>query len=66
MCFFIKNDDLLKKCNAIWDNASTAIKKEFDSKCKDFLKTKIKSDNDEATDFKDKEMPKEKTVIILA
>ena len=29
--FFIKDDDLLKKCNNIWDKVSTYIKKEFDS-----------------------------------
>ena len=29
--FFIKNDDLLEKYNAIWNKVSADIKKEFDS-----------------------------------
>ena len=29
--FFIKNDDLLEKYNAIWSKVSADIKKEFDS-----------------------------------
>ena len=29
--FLIENDKLLEKCNTIWDNLSTDIKKEFDS-----------------------------------
>ena len=28
--FLIKDDDLLAKCNTIWHNVSTDIKKEFD------------------------------------
>ena len=28
--FFIKNDDLLEKYNAIWNKVSADIKKEFD------------------------------------
>ena len=28
--FLIKDDGLLAKCNAIWHNVSTDIKKEFD------------------------------------
>ena len=43
------------------DKVSNNIKVEFDSKSifnKTFLKTKVKSYNDEATDFHDKEMPK--------
>ena len=55
--FLIENDTLLEKCNTIWDNLSTDIKKEFDSEHvynKFFLKTKIKSLGDEVTDFYDK------------
>ena len=31
MYFLIEDDDLLKKCNTIWDKNSADIKKEFDS-----------------------------------
>ena len=44
--------------NTIWDKVSTDIKKEFDTEPvydKKFLKTKIKSYGNEATDFRDKE-----------
>ena len=43
------------------EKASTSIKKELDSEPiydKKFLKTKIRSYGDEATDFCDKKMPK--------
>ena len=30
--FLIEHDDLLEKCNIIWDKISANIKKEFDSK----------------------------------
>ena len=61
MYFLIEDDDLLGKYNIIWDKVSADIKKEFDSEPvynKYFLKTKIKSYSDEATDFHDKEIPK--------
>ena len=29
--FLIEDDDLLEKCNTIWDKVSADIKKEFDS-----------------------------------
>ena len=51
----------MKKYNTIWDKVSIDIKKEFDSKPvynKIFLKTKIKSYDNEATDFHDKEVLK--------
>ena len=32
MYFLIEDDDLLKKCNTIWDKVSVDIKKESDSK----------------------------------
>ena len=56
MYFLIEDDDLLKKCNTIWDKGSADIKKEFDSNPiynKKFLKTKIKSHGDEVADFYD-------------
>ena len=54
----IEDNDLLEKCNTIWDKISADI---FDSEPvygKNFLKTKIKSHGDEVTDFYDKEIPK--------
>ena len=59
--FFVKDNNLLKKYNTIWDNVSADIIQEFDSELvydKKILKTKIKSYVDEATDFHDKELPK--------
>ena len=56
-----KDDDLLEKYNTFWDKASADFKKKLDSEpvCnKNFLKTKIKSYGDEATDFYDYEIPK--------
>ena len=32
MNFLIEDDDLLEKCNTVWDTVSTDIKKELDSK----------------------------------
>ena len=59
MYFLIEDDDLLKKCNTIWDKISADNKKEFDSQpvYNKFLKTKIKFYGDEATDFHDKGIP---------
>ena len=57
----IEYDDLLENYNTIWDKVSTDIKKEFDSESvynKEYLKTKIKSNGDEVTDFYDKNVPK--------
>ena len=57
----IEDDDLLGKYNTIWEKVSADIKKELDSKPvynKYFLKTKIKSHEDEVTDFYDKKIPK--------
>ena len=54
MYFLIEDGDLLEKCNAIWENISVDIKKEFDSEPvynKNFLKTKTKSHANEVTDF---------------
>ena len=61
MYFLIKDDDLSEKCNTIWDKVSADIKKEFDRMPvynKNYLKTKIKSHSDEATNFYDKKIPK--------
>ena len=61
MYFLIEDDDLLEKYNTIWDEVSADIKKEFESEPvynKEFLKTRIKSQGDEVTDFDDKEIPK--------
>ena len=60
MNFLIKNDDLLETYNTIWDKVSTDVKKEFNSDPiykKNFLKTKIKSYGDEATDIYEKVIP---------
>ena len=60
MYFLIEDDDLLKY-NTIWDKVSADIKNEFDSEPvynKEYLKTKIKSNGDEVTDFYDKKIPK--------
>ena len=49
MYFLIKDDNLLKKCNSIWDEVSADIEKEFDSEPvykKKYLKIKIKSHGD--------------------
>ena len=54
MYFLIEDDELLEKCNAIWDKVSADIKKELDSEPvynKNFFKTKIKSHGDKITGF---------------
>ena len=59
--FLIQDDELLEKYKTIWDKVSADIKNEFDSEPvynKEFLKTKIKSHDDEVTDFHDKKIPK--------
>ena len=62
MYFLIEDDDLLKNYNTIWDKVRADIKKEkFDSKPasnETFLKTIIKNNGDEVTDFYYKEIPK--------
>ena len=60
MYFLIKDNDLLEKYKTVWDKISSNIKK-FDSKPSYnniFLKTKIKSNGDKATDFHDKDILK--------
>ena len=59
--FLTDDNDLLQKCNTIWENVSADVKKEFDSESlcnKNFLKTKMKSHCDEVTNFYDKGFPK--------
>ena len=54
MHILIEDDDLLEKCNTIWEKFSTDIKKEFDNELaynKHLLKTKIKSHGDELQIF---------------
>ena len=60
MYFPIEDNDLLKKYNSILGKVRADIKKGFDSEPvqKNFLKTKIKFFDIEATDFHDKEIPK--------
>ena len=60
MYFLIKDNNLLEKYKTVWDKISSNIKK-FDSKPSYnniFLKTKIKSNGDKATDFHDKDILK--------
>ena len=60
MYFLIEDDHLLNKYDNIWHKISVDIKKEFDSEpvyYKEFSKTKIKSHDDEVTDFYDKKIP---------
>ena len=59
--FFIEDEDLLEKYNAVWDEANADIKKKISSKPafnKSYLKIKIKSHGDEVTDFYDRKIPK--------
>ena len=54
MKFLIKDDDLLKKYNYIWNKVSNNTKKQFDCEptyIKKILKTIIRSYNDEAIRF---------------
>ena len=67
MYILIADDESLEKYNKTWNKVSTSIKKELNSKPiynKKFLKTKIKSNSDEATDFHDKEIPKVDSIIL--
>ena len=57
----IEDEDLLERCNNTWDKVSANIKRELNREpvyYNIFLKTKVKSYGDEATDFPDKEMVK--------
>ena len=58
--FLIEDNDLLEKCNTIWDKFRADIKIEFVSELfynKNVLETKIKSHRNEVTDFYDKKVP---------
>ena len=60
MNFLIEDDDLLEKYITIFGKVSANLKKDFDSESvyhKNYLKTKIKSDDDKAKDFNVKEIP---------
>ena len=63
ICIFIKNEELLEKCNEIWENVSKIIKKGFDSEYlynQKYLKTKIKSYKVKIkTNFRSDKIPKE-------
>ena len=68
MHFLIGNGDLLEKYNTIWNKVSADIKKEFDGKfvdSKTFFKNKIKSCNDEVTDFVDKTFLRQVLIILV-
>ena len=57
MYFLIEDDDLLEKYSTFWDKISADVKKEFYSEPaynKSYLKTKIKSYDEEVTNFHDK------------
>ena len=48
MSVLIKDDEILEKCNEIWEKVKNSIKKEFDSEPvqdEKYLKAKIKSYN---------------------
>ena len=59
----IKDDELLEKCNEIWEKVKNSLKKEFDSKSiynEKYLKAKIKSYNGKInTNFHNNKITKE-------
>ena len=55
MYFLIEDDDLLEKYNTIWDKLSSDIEPVYNKK---ILKAKIRSYDDEITDFSVKEILK--------
>ena len=63
MSFLIKDDELLEKCNEIWEKVTNSIKNEFDSETvydEKYLKTKKKSYNGQIdTNFNNNIIPKE-------
>ena len=64
----IKDDELLRKYNKIWEQIKNSIKKEFDSKPvynEKYLKAKIKSYNGKInTNFHNNKIPKEGSQFI--
>ena len=69
MSFKISDKQLLKKYNQIWKEVKNLLKIKFDSEPvyganNKYIKTKIKVyDGNENTNFQDKGMPKEKSII---
>ena len=64
---FIEDDELLEKCNNIWNKVSNSINKKLDCKPvynKFSLKTKMTYDK-EATDFHDKKHLKQALIILI-
>ena len=68
MYFLIEDYDLLEKYNTIWDKVSADMKKEYDSEPvynKEFIKTKIRSHDDEVIDFHDKKFLRYTLIILV-
>ena len=63
ICSFIKDNELLKKYNEIWEKVKNSIKKEFDSEPvynEKYVKAKIKSYNGKIdTNFHNNKIKKE-------
>ena len=68
MSFLIKNDELLEKCNEIWERVKNSIKKEFDSETvynEDCQKAEIKFCNGKIKkNFHNNKIPKEGSQFI--
>ena len=64
----MKGDELLEKCNDIWEKVKYSLKKEFDSEPvynKKYLKAKIKPYNEKInTNFHNNKIPKEDSKFI--
>ena len=60
MYFLIEDDKLLEKCDTIWDKVSADIIKidREPAYNENYLKSKIKSNGNEVTDFYNKKIPK--------
>ena len=67
MYFLIEDDDLLEKCNTLWDKVSADIKKNriTSLSIKIKLKTKIKSHVDEVKNFHNKKTLKWILIILV-
>ena len=69
MSFLIKDNEILEKCNEIWEKISNSIKKWFDSEPEyneKYLKTKIKSYEVKiGTNFHNDKIPKEGSPYIF-
>ena len=70
ICFVIKDDELLKKYNKIWEKVKNSLKKEFDSEPvynETYLKAKIKSYNGKINaNFYNNKIPKEGSQFIFS